>query len=93
MKKLFLSITVLLLTVSFAFPMNNIKKVSTYNIEETLDLVKSKEFVDTNFSMEIKNSFFNCEEACVDYADSRDDGSDRTNRDWQHDLDDCRDDC
>lgn len=27
---------------------------------------------------------------CIAWADSRDDGSDRTNRRWQKDLDDCR---
>lgn len=27
---------------------------------------------------------------CIAYADSRDDGSDRTLKKWQKDLDDCR---
>jgi hypothetical protein len=55
MKNLFLSV-VLLLTVSFAFANNDVEKVSTFNVEETIELVNSIEFADADFSMEIKNS-------------------------------------
>jgi len=55
MKNLILS-ALLVLTVSFAFAANDVEKVSTFNVEKTLELVNSTEFADADFSMEIINS-------------------------------------
>jgi len=51
MKNLFLSV-VLLLTVSFAFAANDVEKVSTFNVEETLELTNSVELTTFDFTAE-----------------------------------------
>lgn len=89
MKKIFLSV-VLLLTVSFAFAANDVEEVSTYHAEETLELVNSMKFASSDFSMGITNLFLSDCGGCIAYADSRDDGSDRTLTKWKKDLNDCR---
>lgn len=51
MKNLFLSV-VLLLTVSFAFANNEVEKVSTYDVENTVELTNSVELASADFTAE-----------------------------------------
>ncbi len=46
MKNLFLSV-VLLLTVSFAFAANDVEKVLTFDVEETLEMTNSVELINS----------------------------------------------
>jgi len=51
MKNLFLSV-VLLLTVSFAFATNDLETVSTFDVENTVELTNSVELAIADFTME-----------------------------------------
>lgn len=51
MKNLFLSV-VLLLTVSIAFANNEVEKVSTYDVENTVELTNSVELASADFTAE-----------------------------------------
>lgn len=48
--------------------------------------------VETKAAQNLEDTFLDPDDCggCIAYADSRDDGSDRTLRKWQNDLDTCR---
>jgi hypothetical protein len=57
MKKIILGI-VFICTVSFAFAANKMEKVSTFDIEETLEVINSLELVNIDFTSISLNSTF-----------------------------------
>ncbi|MFY0631525.1 MAG: hypothetical protein JXR05_14165 [Flavobacteriaceae bacterium] len=55
MKKIFLSV-VFLLTVTFAFALNNVEKASSISLEEAIESVKSMETTSANYLLVSDNS-------------------------------------
>lgn len=80
MKKVYLS-TAFLLTISFGFAVNNVEKATIDN------LVLHPNAVTETESTSLPND--DCG-GCIAWADSRDDGSDRTLIKWRRDLASCR---
>lgn len=82
-----------LLTTSVSFSMEGVKEKSALDVEKTLQLVscfaeyKGYEYVEGTIS--VVRISGDCG-GCIAYADSLDDGRDRTLQKWKKNLEDCR---